>query len=155
MKRWLNILIVVCILLTASSLNAEDRPALPESYNADEYDDENHDNTILYQSFREIKIIDKVFTVVYYIGDDAEKIGLDEVELGDYLRLKIKNNFANIKLEDRDYDKYTSRQVGWVFFRVWVTGENYPVAYHFKGSFCHSDNILRDSTIWEGKGVTH
>ncbi len=32
MKRWLSILIVVCVLLTASSLKAEEESTLPKSH---------------------------------------------------------------------------------------------------------------------------
>ena len=137
MKRWLNILIIFCVLLTASSLKAEDRPTLPTD------------------PIKAIKIFEKSQTRVRILGDDAKKIGLDANELTDYLRLKIKNNFANIKLEERENffmmsigdilksyernkrrkdrnnfetfeEKLRDENVGVINMRIWVSQKNFP-----------------------------
>ena len=62
-------LIIICLLLTASSLKAEDKP-LPESQEKIDWD--NLDKT-RYKDFREIKIFDKVLTVVFLMGDNEKK----------------------------------------------------------------------------------
>ncbi|MHC4270276.1 MAG: hypothetical protein ACYSTS_17695 [Planctomycetota bacterium] len=122
MKILLNILIIVCVLLTASSLKAEDKP-LPENQGKIDTDDLN--TTLFYQftdrDFLEIKVFNKQLTrVIFEEEEDAKSIGLDEKELTDYLRLRIRNNFANIKIEEPDFDKYTEKQIGLILLRVWV-----------------------------------
>ena len=70
MKRWLNILIVFCLLLTACSVRAEDRPTLPkepEKFDIDAY------NKRMYQDFLKIKVFDKSLMCVSVYD---EKIGL-------------------------------------------------------------------------------
>lgn len=170
MKQWLNILIVVCILLTASSVKAEEKP-LPESQEEIDWDNVDFANLdadgwdkALYHDFLEIKVFDKQYTKVLFADGinrnmvdnnndakkNAEKIGLDEKKLTDYLRLKIKNNFADIKIEELDFDKYcdkqgniTDKRVGYIILFVWVVGDNYPVVYHLGCRF----HLSQDSSI--------
>jgi len=136
MKLWLNILIIICISFTASFslLKAEDKP-LTE---IQEFDLKVFYKTS-YRDFLDIKIFDKQFTGVLFVngvGGNEEKIGLNKNELSDYLRLSIKNNFTNIKLEEPDFNIYTEDQVGTIRFRIWVIGDNdFPIAYHLKCTF--------------------
>ncbi len=104
MKRCLSILIVVCVLLTASSVKAKD-----------------------YKEFLDIKTLLKDATKVYFVGDDAKKIGLNATVLTDYVRLRIKNNFTDI-----DFDKsgFNENEEGYISTRVWVLGDSYPVIFH-------------------------
>lgn len=150
MKRLLNILIIVCVLLTASSLKAEDKP-LPE--NQGEIDTDDLNTTLFYQftdrDFLEIKVFNKQLTRVIFEEEDAKSIGLDEKELTDYLRLRIRNNFANIKIEEPDFDKYTEKQIGLILLRVWVVGNDYPVLFHLGCRFYHSDFSQGNTLIWE------
>ncbi len=88
MKLWLTILIVVCVLLTASSLKAQSKFLSAE----EPRDFANHLNKLFYKDFNEIKILDKEMTYVSISGD-AKKIGLDADELTDYLRLNVEKNF--------------------------------------------------------------
>ena len=88
---------------------------------------------------------------MWLLGDDAEKIGLDEKKLTDYLRLKIKNNFANIRIGG-PYS--TVKQLGSINLRVHVLGDNYPVAYHLKFQFSHcGDGQIDASVIWHNDTV--
>ncbi len=118
-------LIIACILFTTTLLKAEDKTL---SY------DEIIKPTFL--DFNKIEVLDKNLTQVFFVNsDDAEKIGLNKAKLTDYLRLKVKNNFANIKLEDSPRDKYKPEQIGYIRFRVWIGGVEYPVIYHIKYEF--------------------
>ncbi len=71
---------------------------------------------------------------VKFEGDDAEKIGLKENELTDYVKLLFKNNFAGIKQdvfkEKSSLDLEEHKQIGFLLFTVWVVGDVYPIAYH-------------------------
>lgn len=159
MKRWLNILIIFCVLLTASSLKADgesfrkryptyesflesiQESLRPVDVNSDEYKKER------YRDFIDIKSLYKKTTCVWLLLGDAEKIGLDKKELTDYLRLKIKNNFANISFEGKGSP---GKQLGYISLRVHVVGDNYPVAYHLKYQFRHTGSPqIDDSVIWE------
>ena len=148
-------LIIVCLLLTAFSLKAEEKSfseILEEEkqkvedefeQNLKKYPDEVSYKKLLYSDFNKIKIIEKMTTNVYFMGDDAEKIGLLNVmELTDYLRLRIRNNFENIKIEDSGIDKYKDEQVGMIKIRVWVLGTDYPIAYHLKCEFRNNIRLV-------------
>ena len=139
--------IIICVLLTASSLKAEEKEvsgnAIPKSIEA-----------ILYQGFLPIKAIDmssymsifsKVIvnsTRVVFVDDTAEKIGLDKNELTNYLKLRIKNNFTGIKLETVYSDalkKYDDSEIGRIHVSVWVVGAEYPIAYLIEYYFFDRD----------------
>ena len=128
MKRWLNILIFVCVLITASSIKAEDRPSLESRVFSLKEDLKK----FFFQDFLEIKIFHKSATQVYILGDNAEKLGLDKKELDDYLSINVRNYFPDIKLEIPDYAEYTEEQIGYINFRIWTVGDDYPVLYHLK-----------------------
>ncbi len=160
MKRWLNILIVVCILLTACTLMASNRPSLrktPKEKTWENYD-EDKINKMRYRDFLKIKTIDIISHVYIEFNDyvdkateEAKKTGIDEKELTDYLKLRIKNNFASIRMERPDFDKYTRKQVGVIFIRVMVTGDNFPIVYHLRCRFQHLDYTQGDAVIWEAE----
>ncbi len=133
-------LIIVCILFTTTLLKAEDKTL---SY------------VIIKPTFRDfnkIEVLAKNLTQVFFVNsDDAEKIGLNKAKLTDYLRLKVKNNFPNIKLEDSPRDKYKPEQIGYILFRVWIGGVEYPVVYHIKYEFWNLSltryRILEDEVL--------
>jgi hypothetical protein len=122
-------LIIVFILIVMPSLGANDEYLKPA-----------------YRDFNKVKILDRENTRVFFEGD-CKKIGLDEKELTDYLRLKVKNSFANIKLEDLPRDKYKPEQIGHIKLRVWVIGVKYPVIYHIKCELW--DRSLTEFQIYE------
>ena len=49
-----------------------------------------------------------------------------------------------------DFDKYTDKQVGYINLRVWVTGDNHPIAYHIKCSFYNND-FSQSNLIWDNE----
>ncbi len=160
MKQWLNILIIVCVLLAACSVRASNRPSSrkpPKEKPWKNYD-EDEINKMRYRGFLKIKTID-ILSQVYiefnnYVDnatEEAKKIGIDENELTDYLKLIIKNNFASIRMERPDFDKYTRKQVGVLVFRVMVTGDNFPIVYHLRCRFQHLDYAQGDAVIWEAE----
>ncbi len=76
---------------------------------------------------------------IHFVGDGAEKIGLDQDDLTDYLKLRFKNNFASIPykgdIEDfselLDNDEEAAKY-GELTVTVWIEGEDYPVVYHIE-----------------------
>ncbi len=142
MKQWLNILIVVCILITPFSLNAQSKFLSAE----EPRDFEDHLDRLFYKDFNEIKILDKEMTYVSISGD-AKKIGLDADELTDYLRLSVEKNFTDIKLEDAPFDKYEPEQKGRIEVTVWIVGADYPVAYYIRGKLRNYASL--NCVIWE------
>lgn len=68
---------------------------------------------------------------VYFEGEDAEKIGLKENELTNYVKLLFNNNFAGIKMKEKSsLDLKEHKKIGFLLFTVWVVGDVYPIAYH-------------------------
>jgi hypothetical protein len=127
-------LIIVCVLLTASSLKAEDKP-LPESQEYYEWD---ADAIIRNQAYHEIKIFEEGSISVSFWGS-AKKIGLDKKELTDYLKFKIRVYFVDIKVAKtlKEFFKYTGKQQGGISLRIWISDvdDDYHVAYHLKYKF--------------------
>jgi hypothetical protein len=116
MKRWLSILIVVCVLLTASSVKADD-----------DYYPNNK-----YKSFLDIENFYKDTTTVLVIDSDAGKVGVNS-HLTNYLRLKVKNNFTDIKFIG--LGKSTGKQTGYISVRVLVLGNSASTFYHIITKF--------------------
>jgi hypothetical protein len=67
-------------------------------------------------------------------GTKASDIGLTSGDMTSYLRLRFRNNFANVKFEadDKFFSKSeTDRsKMGYLWCGIWTVGTNYPVAYH-------------------------
>ncbi len=139
---------------------ASNRPSLrktPKEKTWENYD-EDKINKMRYRDFLKIKTIDIISHVYIEFNDyvdkateEAKKTGIDEKELTDYLKLRIKNNFASIRMERPDFDKYTRKQVGVIFIRVMVTGDNFPIVYHLRCRFQHLDYTQGDAVIWEAE----
>ncbi len=130
MKRWLSILIVVCVLLTASSVKADD-----------DYDKHK------YKGFLDIETFLKHTTSVCVEGDDAEKIGVNELELTDYLRLKVKNNFTDIEFVELNIAEAPGKETGYIRVRVWVLDDSYPVIFRVIVKFNSYYRPLDDAYI--------
>ncbi len=62
--------------------------------------------------------------MVSLVEEEAKKVGLEEKELAYNLRFRIRNNFANVKIEEPDLDKYTGKQVCLINLKVWVIRPN-------------------------------
>jgi hypothetical protein len=148
-------LIIVCVLLTASSPKAEDKP-LPENQENHYWDD---DTIIRNQAFLDIKIFEKGSITVSFLGS-AKKIGLDKKELTDYLEFRIKVYFVDINVAKtlKEFFKYTGKQQGGINLRIWISGDDYPVAYHLKYKFFNFEyryhqsrpkGVRVNDSIWE------
>ncbi len=149
-------LVIVCVLLAASSLKAEDKP-LPENQENHYWDD---DTIIRNQAFLEIKTFEKGSISVSFLGS-AKKIGLDKKELTDYLKFRIRIYFVDIKVAKnlKEFFKYTGKQQGGINLRIWISGDDdYPVAYHLKYKFFNHEyryhqsrpkGVRVNDSIWE------
>jgi len=125
-----------------------------KSFPQEKYLPKNTDNSwmdIFYGELKEIEYFN--FIYVHIEGEDGEKIGLNKESLTKYAILKFKNNFAYINYKDIDlpYDAADSekKKVGRLWFRVWLVGDDYPIAYHFK---CKAGNYFRYCWEYENLG---
>jgi len=81
------------------------------------------------------------------VNGDAEKVGLNDQDLTEYARLRFRNNFSSVVYEevsDKELKTLSTEKIGVISCRVWVVGENYPLAYHVK---CDEGNF-KNSSIW-------
>ncbi len=92
---------------------------------------------ILYRDFKDVEKFGYIYVKVQ--GEQAFLIGLSSEELSDYARLKFKNNFASIPYQEIPaeeaylyQEEEKARKVGSIWFRVWVIGEDFPVAYYLE-----------------------
>ncbi len=112
--------------------------------------------SLLYGDFKALRSFG---LVAVSLAGDAESIGLNEKELTNYVKLKFKEHLGSIKLDDtsRSSQKFLAlvatkeRSVGNMTFRVWVVGEDYPLAYHVR---CDAGNFENPS-IWTEEILGH
>jgi len=83
------------------------------------------------------------------LSDDDEEIYNRKYRsdnLSDYLKLRIKNNMGDINIltdseandfysEFDGYSKENLKKYGRFNIRIWLIGDNYPIAYHVKANF--------------------
>jgi hypothetical protein len=127
MTRLLAFLFVLSSLLCAPTVHADEKDQILAQVLLQ----------LTYPDFPTLESFAKIEVV--FEGEDAKKIGLDSDELTDLLRLKFKNNFAGIPYKDageefvekNDDEGYMS-STGMLFVQVWITGTDYPVAYHIE-----------------------
>lgn len=98
---------------------------------------------LLYGLFKDV---DRFGLISLALVGDAERIGLSEFQLTNYLDERFGYYFCNVKYEDltQNPSKLAAAiglrdpKIGIMTFRVWVVGEDYPLAYHVRadaGSF--------------------
>ena len=109
--------------------------------------------------FRDFKEINSFGIIAVSLVGDAEKIGLSESDLTNYLKSTFKDCFPGVKYEDvsKDSRRFLTlvssrdKKVGNITFRVWVVGDDYPVAYHIK---CDAGNF-ENPAIWTDEILGH
>jgi hypothetical protein len=118
-KRNLMLLLVFLILLTISN----------NIYSQESLED------FLYKDFKEIENFGYIGVKVQ--GEQAFLIGLNSEELTSFARLKYKNNFAYITFQEIPaeeaylyQEEEQAKKVGSIWFRVWTTGDDFPIAYY-------------------------
>lgn len=92
----------------------------------------------LYGELAAIKYFGNINVVVE--GTDVLKpnsknaIGLSSEDLTQYLRLRYRNNFADVPYREIDYSKFPPASerpnIGNLWCKAWTVGDNYPVAYY-------------------------
>lgn len=106
-------------------------------------------------SYRHLKNIE-YFGIIHVRLKNAEsnKIGLNEGDLTDYLKLRYKNNFANIPFRDlrSNLADFTKEKVGLLLCSVWTVGDDYPIAFHVecKAGPAGNPSILTDAYLGYG-----
>ena len=92
---------------------------------------------ILYQDFKEVETFGYIQVKVQ--GEDSLLVGLKSEELTEFAKLKYKNNFANIEYKEipaeESYlyqEEEKAKKVGSIWFRVWIVGEDFPIAYYIE-----------------------
>lgn len=84
--------------------------------------------------YGDLRKIESFGFIHVHVKNSKEK-GLrpDEKELTDYLKLRFKNNFANVPFKDQSANLSNileSEKIGRLWCGVWTVGSDYPVAYH-------------------------
>ena len=85
-----------------------------------------------------LKTIEKFAIVHLDTEGSAEKIGIKQDELQDYLRLRFKNSFAGMdfKPDEGLMEPFPNLEKaiknGTILIMVWTVGEDNPVAYHIR-----------------------
>ena len=129
-------------------------PVLGQSYAAADLTDDEVE--LFYGLFKEV---DSFGLISPALVGDAEAIGLNEYQLTNYLDERFSAYFCNTKYEDlsRNPAKLASiiarrdGRVGIITFRVWVMGDNYPLAYHVR---CDAGSFENPS-IWSEEVLGH
>jgi len=111
---------------------------------------------LFYGLFKDVKRFGLIS--VSLVGD-AQKIGLNELELTQLMDDKFRSTFCNIEYEDltQTPEKLAAaigkrdRQIGIITFRVWVMGTDYPLAYHVR---CDAGSF-ENPAIWTEEVLGH
>ncbi len=158
MKKAIRIITIVLfsLILTVTFSYAEDWVKVPVDPSVKK---ESH-NEFLKAMYGELSSI-KLFAdnKVRELGS-AEKIGLNEKELTEYLRLRFKNSFVGVEhktivghpiTEVAKMDLPKNKAIGQLIIEVWTVGDDYPIAFHIKLTAGNLDeNIYEDSTLGYG-----
>lgn len=110
-------------------------------------------NDFLYGGLKKIESFG--FIHVHVKNADDNRLGLKSEELTDYLKLRYKNNFANVAFTDQSKhlgDIKNNDRTGYLWCGVWTVGDDFPVAYHVEckaGSF-ENPTILSDTVLGYG-----
>lgn len=111
---------------------------------------------LLYGLFKEVRSFGLIS--VSLVGD-AEKIGLDEFQLTHFLDDRFRRYFCNTEYEDLTQDPARlaaaiakrDNSIGIITFRIWVIGEDYPLAYHIR---CDA-GTFENPSIWTEEVLGH
>ena len=157
MKRiYIIILSLFLILGISSMINANE--------NQVNIDKENLTQTL----YGDLKYIDKFYWINVYlrVGDkDIEKISQEtnltnessDEYLTDYLKLRIKNNMANIPIMNNEesrnwlintHNKTEKKAAGRFYVEVWLLGDSYPIVFNIEASFGNANEV-----IWEAESL--
>ncbi len=113
-------------------------------------------NEWLRHRYRDVKLIEKFGFINMYVKarEEDHRIGLSDEELTSFLKLRYKNNFANVpyKKTNRNISEEDKKKIGTLWCAVWTVGKNYPIAYHVEcrmGTYSN-DRIFGDATLGFG-----
>jgi hypothetical protein len=94
-----------------------------------------------YEEFKDVQFFGYITVTV---EGDAYKIGLFKSELTDYMKLLFKNRFAGIEYIDSAGNP--AKEVGFLRFKVWTVGDNYPISYYVEGKMGSVDG---ETFFWD------
>lgn len=136
--------LILASLLSPCFVHAEDK----------DKDFEKEFYPLIYSGFKTIKSFGYI-GVQFGNKEDARKIGLKEDELTDYIKLRFKNNFGKIEYKEVPSWKTLEKteeersKIGSLACRVWIVGDDYPIAYHIK---CQA-GTFKDFDIWKDEAL--
>lgn len=102
----------------------------------------------LYGKFKTVESFSFIHVAV---SENAEKIGINEEEITNFLKLRFKNNFAEIKYNESampdgfEKSEKEKGKLGYLWCKVLTVGDDYPVAYHIR---CIAGNY-NQFDVWE------
>jgi hypothetical protein len=129
-------------------------PAFAQNEDSQELSDE--EVQLLFGYFKEIRAFGLISLSLL---EDAEKIGLNEAQLDAYLYARFNSTFCKTRFDDLSVNPARlaaaianrDKTVGIITFRVWVIGEDYPLAYHVR---CDAGSFENPS-VWTEEVLGH
>ena len=82
--------------------------------------------------YNRFKAIEKFAPVNISLLGSAEKIGLNEDELADYLMLRFKNSYPGIEFKKPTAEDIIKGELGYITVRVWTIGDDNPIACYIQ-----------------------
>ena len=145
MSAWLIVLLILFLCLSPF--------ALAQNNNSELTDEEIE---LFYGLFKEV---DSFGLISLSLVGDAESIGLNEQVLTRYLDERFRTCFCDTRYEDLTQNPAKlaaaiakrDNSIGIITFRVWVIGDNYPLAYHVR---CDA-GTFENPSIWTEEVLGH
>jgi hypothetical protein len=108
---------------------------------------------ILYGDLRKMEYVGYIYAHVK--NEESSKIGLNDEELTNYVKLRFKNSFAGVQYKNlgNNISNVSNKSaVGYLWCGVWTVGDDYPIAYHIECRFGSMQNprILTDAVLGYG-----
>lgn len=89
----------------------------------------------LYQQFNTVESFGMFYVELHGTASD---IGFSEQSIKDLVKLRARNNFAEVEIKEiDDLGQFFSsggdkEKVGGISVRIWTVGDSHPIAYHLK-----------------------
>lgn len=99
---------------------------------------------VLYGPLKQIEYFGFIHVHIKNAGD--QKLGMSSEDLTDFLKLRYKNNFANVAYRDEGnlLGVQNADRVGYLWCGVWTVGTDFPVAYHVE---CKCGSMSNPTTL--------
>jgi hypothetical protein len=95
-------------------------------------------------------------------SENAEKLGVSSKGLTEYLRLKCKNNLAEIPLKNYPPEDMSAPQkkderdkIGMIVVAIWTKGDDYPVAYYMEYLVSNLNYLSNNLNLYKERHLSY